>query len=274
MPRKVSLTTIVDLSDVVERPQSVIVYRGPSLYDGSPVAMIVTGLNAKSGNEKTGAMVQTYVIPDNGKKVHENVFGGTDTGACGDCPHRYAGGSGTCYVNPVTGANQVSLGLINDTYPEASPERAAALIAGRNLRLGAYGDPAMVPEAVWLPLIDAAGGRTGYTHQWRRAFARWLRPFVMASVESDREADAARRRGWRTFRVRRAADPVRADEIVCPASAEGDKRRTCETCLACNGGSTAKRSVAIIGHGPTWKVSRLNKLLTAKRQRKALPVYN
>ena len=268
MKRTVSLTT------VVERPQGVVFYRGPSAYDGSPVMAIATGLNNKSDNRKTGSMVQTYILPDNGKKPYENVFDGTDAGACGDCPHRYAdGGAGTCYVNPATGPNAVWHAYLNDSYPTVTPERLGDLTAGRLIRLGAYGDPAMIPIAAWRSAVARAAGCTGYTHQWRRRFARDLRAFCMASVESERERAYAARLGWRTFRVRPADDPLAANEIVCPASEEGGKRKTCETCRACSGGNPAKASVAIVAHGPTWKVGRLLQVLKAKRQRKALPVF-
>ena len=65
--------------------------------------------------------------------------------------------------------------------------------------------------------------------------------------------------GWRYFRVRRADDPLLAGEIVCPASAEGGKRRTCETCKACAGNPNERgASVVIIAHGATAKAfSRL-----------------
>ena len=67
----------------------------------------------------------------------------------------------------------------------------------------------------------------------------------MASVET--EAAGARRTaaGWRTFRVRLASEPVMPEEIVCPASAEAGRRRTCATCKACGGAR------ASTGHGPS-----------------------
>jgi hypothetical protein len=255
------------------RPSGVVVYRGPSLFDGSPVALVVTGLRNDSENSKTGSMVQTYILPDNGLKVHENVFAGTDTGVCGDCPHRYVGGSGSCYVNPITGSGQVAISLTKGSYTEVSAQRAGELVKGHKMRLGAYGDPAMIPQEYWLPMLESCGAHTGYTHQWRKPWAQWLKDFCMASVESEREADFAQRLGWRTYRILEDADQLKDNEISCPASEEAGKRRTCSTCMACSGGSNTKRSVAIVAHGPRWKVSRINKLLKAKRQRKALPVY-
>lgn len=43
--------------------KSGIIYRGPSLIDGQPIVAIAI---AKSRNTKTGDMVQTYILCDNG----------------------------------------------------------------------------------------------------------------------------------------------------------------------------------------------------------------
>jgi hypothetical protein len=119
------------------------------------------------------------------------------------------------------------------------------------VRLGAYGDPAAVPSRVWDKILSVAGGWTGYTHQWRGCDPRLMR-YVMASCETAEDVATARRAGYRTFRVLLPGEPLLHGEFACPASAEAGKRRTCETCGACDGakqGSNA--SPAIIVHG--WK---------------------
>jgi hypothetical protein len=73
----------------------------------------------------------------------------------------------------------------------------------------------------------------------------------MASVETLTEADAARSMGFRTFRVGTEAPVGR--EITCPASAEAGHRRTCDTCLACNGSkgpADSRANITIRPHGP------------------------
>jgi hypothetical protein len=76
----------------------------------------------------------------------------------------------------------------------------------------------------------------------------------MASVDTVPERDVARALGWRTFRVRSAAQPLGAREIVCPASPEGGDRRQCVTCRACDGADRpGKASVAIVVHGTMAK---------------------
>jgi hypothetical protein len=124
------------------------------------------------------------------------------------------------------------------------------MLAGRAVRIGAYGDPAAIPAAHWRALIARADGHTGYTHQWRQSFAQKLRALVMASADSASDRDVARALGWRTFRVRSADETLGAREIVCPASDEGGKTRQCITCQACDGADRpGKASVAIIVHG-------------------------
>lgn len=65
-------------------------------------------------------------------------------------------------------------------------------------------------------------------------------------------------RGWRTFRVRSASDPLLPGEIACPASAEASAeagaRVQCDRCLLCDGAARMDihrlPSIAIIDHGP------------------------
>mgnify|MGYP003345148381 CR=1 FL=1 len=40
----------------------VILYEGPSMIDGAPVVVIANRIETASGNSKTGAMVQTFII--------------------------------------------------------------------------------------------------------------------------------------------------------------------------------------------------------------------
>lgn len=134
------------------------------------------------------------------------------------------------------------------------PETVAMLIAQRIVRMGAYGDPAMVPIKNWRMLLAGSAGRTGYTHAWRRMWAQALKPYVMASVDSQSEMDLARAMGWRTFRVRSESEPLQSNEFACPASEEGGKRTQCIDCQACDGADRpGKASATIIVHGSMAK---------------------
>ena len=157
----------------------------------------------------------------------------------------------TCYVNVGQSVASIYGAWTRGAYPLIDPAIAARMLAGRVVRIGAYGDPAAIAARHWRALVRLAAGRTGYTHQWRRAAAQALRTLVMASADSSSDRDVARAMGWRTFTVRTADQPLAAREIACPASPEGGNRRQCITCQACDGAgdNAARASVSIIVHG-------------------------
>ena len=228
-----------------------IFYRGPSPIDGAPIVAIAT---LKSVNAKTGDMVQTWILREDVSPL-DAIATGADASICGNCAHRgTAKRKRTCYVDIGKSPSSVWSAFHRGQYIDLSddPDTAAHLINGRIVRMGAYGDPAMVPVKQWRMLLAAAAGRTGYTHAWRRMWAQALRPYVMASVDSVAEQDIARAMGWRTFRVRHASEAKQASEAVCPASKEAGYKTTCATCRACGGTSAkAKVSMVIMAHGPT-----------------------
>ena len=221
-------------------------FDGPSQIDGAPVIGIAV---LSSVNGKTGNMVQTYILRADQAPL-EAIRAGDDESICGDCVHRPALG-GSCYVDVSKSVTSVFSAWVRGSYPLLAPAAAADMVAGRVVRMGAYGDPAAIPARVWRALLRRAAGRTGYTHQWRRAYAQGLRSMAMASVDTVPERDVARALGWRTFRVRTADQALGAREIVCPASDEGGKRRQCISCRACDGAErgSVQASVAIVVHG-------------------------
>lgn len=245
----------------VKAPKGIVMWKGKSRLGGGEVVVIATGTRRKSSNRKTGGMVQVYILFAGARPV-DAIYGGADRAICGDCPHRaqYGPGgeylaAGSCYVNVGQGPTSVYDAWKRGAYEEYDAGRHDAFLAGRMVRFGTYGDPAAAPVAVWRKLAKLASKRTGYTHQWRRA--PWLRKLVMASVDTDGDAEEARRAGWRTFRVKAAASLAMPGEIVCPASEEAGKVRTCETCGACGGAKSGRApSVVIDVHGLGWKVQR------------------
>lgn len=240
------------------KPSGYIVYRGPSLLDGSPIVAIAI---TASSNRKTGNMVQTYILRDDMRPM-QAVQTGADAAICGNCKHRPSTG-GACYVVVAQGPTVVYKGAQRGIYPFAvvdgtnGPFLGAdghSITAGRVVRLGTYGDPAAVPARVWERLVSDAQGHTGYTHQWAQGAgsAPALRGLVMASADSPAEAHTAQGMGWRTFRVMEAGAALLPREFECPASEEQGKRKTCATCRACDGaqeGRALKASVAIVVHG-------------------------
>lgn len=235
-------------------PRTVLFYQGPSQLTGEPIFAIA---GASTSNRKTGPMVQIWIIRADMTPI-EAVRSGGDTAICGACTHRGdgAGNARSCYVEwwrapsnlyqAVTGTGKGT----GKNVDRMQPFEFAALCTDKQLRIGAYGDPAAVPLSVWTPLLEAAAGWTAYTHQWRRDETQAYRTFCMASVDSEAEYLEATARGWRTFRVRRTADsPVLEQEIICPASEEAGHKVQCAACELCRGTNRPARSIVIAAHG-------------------------
>jgi hypothetical protein len=229
-----------------KRPNGYVIYRGASMINGDPIVVIAI---TKSSNKKTGNMVQTYILPDNGQLPVANAKALNDEAVCGDCKHR-RGKDGSCYVNLGQGVTVVTKAYLAGKYPHLLSYHGD-LFEGRNVRLGTYGDPAAVPTLVWEIMLSKANAWTGYTHQWHKSSTDpRLMQYCMASVDSDDEFLQAQSMGYRTFRVRLSNQPLLAKEFMCPASEEAGKRKLCTDCKACDGGiDTAKASPAIVVHG-------------------------
>ena len=229
-----------------------ILWEGPSQIDGQPIMLIATGLKATSRNAKTGNLVQTWILRSDIKPT-DAAKTGADESICGACPHRGEIVDGknvnrSCYVTLF----QAPLNIFNTSkrgkYPREH-NRAADLLAGRNVRLGAYGDPAAVPFHVWEQMLKHAARGTGYTHQWKTCDSRFAR-YCMASADNMQEAQEAQAMGYRTFRVGTPAEKVARGEFLCPASKEAGAKINCAACLACGGKSSPNRaSVFIPAHG-------------------------
>lgn len=201
-------------------PRGAVIFRGPSLIDGSPVVVVATGLRGSSRNAKTSGarpLAQTYIIPAamlqgiSGSTVKgaraadyrawaANLKGGCDGAACGSCGKRPALAAGVaadalptdpCYVR--NGPPEVARAVVRGAYPDATPAQAAAWIAasvaaGRiaGVRAGAWGDPAAAPLAVHAPILDAArhtsqpSGRRGVATCYTR---RWIGRTIRAGVD-------------------------------------------------------------------------------------------
>lgn len=232
-----------------KQPSGFIIYRGPSRLNGAPI--VAVAITKRSTNEKTGNMVQTYILADNGKSPVVSARDLDDAAICGSCPHR-RGLGGSCYVNLGQGPRAVMDGVMRGIYPEGL-ENAALESTGRMVRLGTYGDPAALPVEIWETLLEHSAGHTGYTHQWRTVSGlegMRLMALVMASADSPADRLDAKARGYRTFRIMPANHAPMAGEFSCPASAEAGKRKTCAECGACSGGvATRKADPVIMVHG-------------------------
>mgnify|MGYP003645282750 FL=1 len=252
--------------------KSGVIYRGPSMIDGQPIVVIAI---ATSGNTKTGAMLQTFILVENTHPV-EALKLGLDASVCGDCLARPANG-GWCYVRVeqsvagvwkcyhklefkiTTGKNK---GQISNYagYPIATKtEQIIAMGAGREVRLGTYGDPAAVPLEVWDSLTTDALGWNGYTHQWKSCSPDYAR-FCMASIDQPCDTVLAEILGYRCFIAKLPGEPVpktNNKSVGCPAARENGAKATCSTCMGCGGNDgvgTTNRVIEV--HGVDFKTKR------------------
>lgn len=237
-----------------------ILWEGKSAIDGAPIMLVATGLKKSSSNEKTGALVQTWILRSD-ITPQEAVDSGADESICGACPHRGIVVNGknekrSCYVTIFQAPRNIFQTAKRGKYDRVKGDAARELLAGRNVRLGAYGDPAAIPFHVWNRILADAARGTGYTHQWKACDARFAR-YCMASADNAQEAQEAQARGYRTFRVgTRAESIVQGAEFLCPASKEAGQKTNCAACLACGGTSSPNRaSVFIPAHGAAGKVN-------------------
>lgn len=229
-----------------------IAYEGPSEIDGRPIVVIVNKLQG-SDNAKTGAdLVQTFIIRADVSPV-DALKTGDDVSICGQCVHRpilaKTNGQAPCYVNVGRSVRSVFEAYRRGRYAHATPGQLRAILAGRKVRLGTYGDPAAAPVAMWQTITADAAGIVGYSHQWQAVnfdHAAWA-PLVMASADNIDEAAQANLYGMRVFRVSVGVDK-QSGEATCPASAEGGRKATCDACMLCGGTSKQARDVVIADH--------------------------
>ena len=230
-----------------------IVYTGPSAIDGRPIVVVLTGLASSSANEKTGALIQSWILRAD-VEPHVALRTGDDASVCGQCPHRpilaQQTGEPPCYVRVGEAPLSVYRAFARGSYPRAtSVVQVQQALQGRRLRIGSYGDPAAAPVALWQLLTSLSAGHVGYTHQWQSVgfdHASWA-PLVMASADSADEARQAQSLGMRYFRVSIGVDKAPM-EVTCPASVEGGRKTTCDSCMLCGGTSKAARSIVIADH--------------------------
>ena len=226
-----------------------VIWRGASRWDGAPLVVIVTW---ESSNKKTGNMAQTWILREDVAPL-EAIESGADASICGECPHRkrqHADGSWrrTCYVNVGQAPRGVWASYRAGNYPTLSPAEAGERLAGRGVRLGAYGDPGMVPLEVWSALTEHARVRTGYTHQWRDLGDVWA-SMVMASADSVSDRREARERGWRSFYVAPVGEPVAEGSVLCLSEARGTSCLDCGACGGTRGADYVAVDIFINAHG-------------------------
>lgn len=235
--------------------ERMIVWEGKSLLNGEDIIVLATGVptkgsRAKSGNTKTGNMIQIAIMvkdvnPTQGLKL------GLDVAVCGGCPFKskVAGGDGSCYTHKNLRRGFAQTGTWKAHERAGSVPFDAERFRGQLVRFGSYGDPMAVPFEVWQQILDVAEDFTGYTHQWPYSSDTRYSQFCMASVETQELHDQATALGYRTFWVRTPGTPKPKGLVTCPASAEAGYKTTCEECRMCSGTrSSQTRSITIERH--------------------------
>ena len=225
-------------------PLGFVLYEGPSKLDGLPIVVIAT---LKTSNVKTGNMVQTWILRQDLNPVEASKLG-EDVSVCGNCVHRHYN-DGPCYVNIGQAPLAVWKAYKAGKYLQFNSAEHAQYLAGRMIRLGAYGDPAAVPFEVFESFVSFGIGHTGYTHQIKhKNFDRRYLDLCMVSADTPKQALKYQDMGAKTFRVALEGDYLHENEIECLSESEGLQ---CNVCKICDG---TKKNVAITVHG-----SRSNK---------------
>lgn len=233
---------------------AVTIWEGPSLFDGTPIKVVMSCYTQDSTNKKTGPMIQLAILPS--ERIPYDVFKAKGKAVCGSCKYN---GSG-CYVR---WSNQKGIWKASQKR-KMSLELASWVCSGMRVRVGSVGDPAAVPTYVWRALLERVDGHTGYTHSWRSCDPS-LRRLFMASCDNKTEMEEARKRGWNVFLV---VDPAR-DEIPqtllnplyiqCPADGI---TKSCFSCMACHGKPSKRaRGYVIVEelHGATNTIAQARK---------------
>ena len=248
---------IVNLSDLRKALKKkifagVILYEGASAIDGAPIVAIANRIMTKTKNEKTGAMVQTFIIRADVNPIAA-VKDGRDESVCGNCPQRPILG-GKCYVDIAKAPYSVFGAYQRGRYArpgvDYDPALLPALFEDSAFRLGTYGDPAAIPFQVWRAATLKARKITGYSHQWRDMRFQAFKLLCMASVETESDQLLASACGWRTFRAKQSSEIKTSSEIGCPAAKENGQRSSCAKCGLCSGNSSnSPRNIVINLHG-------------------------
>ena len=242
------------------KPTGFVIYEGPSLLTGEPIVAICT---LESSNDKTGNMLQVWYLRQDIDPITANRMG-ADRAICGNCPKMGIpqpdkdtglAAERECYVD----LGRAPMGIYGcyrrGGYPRAFGHAEIARIGrGREVRFGAYGDPAAVPKYINDSLASESAGWTAYSHQSNWEGSGFDGARMMVSADTLEAARAAWAQGHRTYRVvGTVAEIDRKHESLCPGSDEyramTGKHVHCIDCMLCHGDDPVAKSIAIPTHG-------------------------
>jgi len=204
--------------------------------------LVFTCIVKPSANDKTGEMIQTYLI-DKETISDSKVFGAK----CGDCPL-----VDVCYVQKDKLSVRAALKRLIDgestAYVWSTLDEVLAAISGREVRFGTYGDPSVIPLDDMARIVDAVSKWTGYSHFWREINPLYAQ-YLMASVEDIHGELEALSAGYRPFRVMLDSDEapeVSDNAIECPHYTRGVQ---CIDCGLCAGQKVKAAPIYVWQHG-------------------------
>ena len=235
----------------LKNKNGVIVWEGDSQIDGEPIVLILSGL-MYSANDKTGNMLQTYILRQDVHPV-EAIRSGDDYSICGNCSYRGRGKEHgevrTCYVRVETAPAQIWRIYNQDGYEKWSQVEKKLRLTHRELRMGSYGDPAAVPFSVWQNLLKRVHSHTGYTSQWRHSFSQPFRGIVQASCSNLQDYLDAKSLGWMTYTTLPNGHSGIDGAMKC-VNESSEKTVQCQQCMLCDGVS---RDITVTVHGTLHK---------------------
>lgn len=190
--------------------------------------LVFTCVTKTSENDKTGNMIQSYLIDK--ERINEKRVYGTHCEKCNIVDK--------CYVQhdkvSVRGALKKLIGNQNTSYHFVTLDQALTYlqISNKKLRMGSYGDPSALPLSDLEKIKKAVKGRmTSYTHFWREIPTQYRR-YCMASVETPSDRLLAESLGYRCYVVTKDDEEVDTSLVICPNYTHNV---TCDDCMLCDG---------------------------------------
>ena len=205
------------------------------VYRNRNIVATLTGVERPSANIKTGDMLQLSILYRKEDPVTAKRKG-LDRHNCGICPIKKE-----CYVR----TEQMPLAVYRAVKGQPIQRAVSKRALSKPIRLGAYGDPAMLPTDLLKQMTDGKK-HTGYSHQWDSpTVSTDYSEFLMASVETVEGAKKAQKKGYRTFRI--GSEPLEElNEILCPNYTTGVQ---CADCGLCAGNKVQAKNIVIPPHG-------------------------
>lgn len=219
-----------------------VLFEGASVLDGAPIVVVAT---MSTANEKTGSMIQTWIMRSDVSPIEASAKK-LDSSVCGMCPHRTSL-QGACYVTLHQAPLSVWKSYKKGNYKHLDSGDLTHF-TGKFIRLGAYGDPAAVPFDVWQNVLNVVAGNTGYTHQLHhKHFDARIATVCQISADTEKQAQDAWKKGYKTFRVKTENMRTLDNEMAC---VNVSHNITCLDCGLCDGKRT---NVVIDVHGRSAK---------------------